>query len=141
MNTRPGAAHAHRQLHQTIGRQGIEKTVNLFYDRIRTHPALGPYFEQVRDWDELKQRIGHFWWLDLGGERYREDVYNPHAVHRHLQIPPALVDDWLELFSNTLYACLDEEQATTWFERAKKMAEWVRTELEKRSEPEPDDRR
>lgn len=120
----------YRALHETLGRETIEAVISSFYDRIREHPTLGSYFSAVKDWPELKAHIGHFWWIDLGGERYREDIYNPHAVHRHLRIPPALIDDWLVLFETNLRDCLPEEPARLWLARATKMAEWIRYDLE-----------
>lgn len=119
-----------RDLHQLLGKETIHAVVGSFYDRISAHPTLGPYFAAVKDWDELKARIGHFWWIDLGGERYREDVYNPHAVHRHLHIPPDLIDDWLTLFAQNLQEHLPTDAATAWLARATKMAEWIRIDLQ-----------
>ena len=121
---------AYRQLHDTLGKASIQAVVDGFYERIRVHPSLGSYFSEVKDWDELKVRIGHFWWIDLGGKRYREDIYNPHAVHRHLKIPPVLIDDWLLLFEENLHEHLSDELASIWFARASKMAEWIRTDLQ-----------
>ena len=118
-----------RDLHQQLGKDRILEVVASFYELIRVHPTLGNYFSEVKNWPMLKQRIGHFWWIDLGGERFREDVYNPHAVHRHLQIPPALVDDWLQLFESNLTAQLPTDQAQAWLGRATKMAEWIRIDL------------
>lgn len=126
----PSRSRAYRQLHVTLGKEGIQAVVNSFYDLIKEHPSLGGYFSEVKDWDELKARISHFWWIDLGGERYREDIYNPHAVHRHLKIPPILIDDWLLLFSSNLYQHLPKELADTWLARATKMAEWIRIDLQ-----------
>lgn len=125
---------AYRQLHETLGKDKIQAVVAGFYDLIKGHPTLGPYFSEVKDWDELKARIGHFWWIDLGGERYREDIYNPHAVHRYLNIPPDLIDDWLVLFSGHLYEHLPKDHADSWLARATKMAEWIRTDLQQHQE-------
>lgn len=119
-----------RDLHQQLGKETIQAVVSSFYDRIREHPTLGPYFSVVKDWDELKDRISHFWWIDLGGERFREDVYNPHAIHRHLHIPPDLIDDWLALFAQNLKDHLPQEAASSWLQRATKMAEWIRIDLQ-----------
>jgi len=121
---------AYRELHASLGQARILGVIASFYDLIREHPTLGSYFSTVKDWDELKARIGHFWWIDLGGERYREDVYNPHAVHRHLQIPPDLIDDWLVLFAANLRDQLPTAAADAWLTRATKMAEWIRIDLQ-----------
>jgi hemoglobin len=121
---------AFRDLHNQLGKETIQAVIDSFYDRIRDHPTLGGFFAEVKDWDELKQRIGHFWWIDLGGERYREDIYNPHAVHRHLQIPPDLIDDWLTLFAANLEDNLPVVAADAWLGRATTMAEWIRIDLQ-----------
>jgi len=125
---------AYRELHVTLGKEKIQQVVSSFYDLIKVHPTLGGFFSEVKDWDELKERIGHFWWIDLGGERYREDIYNPHAVHRYLKIPPILIDDWLVLFSGNLYNHLPKELADIWLARATTMAEWIRTDLQQHQE-------
>ncbi len=128
------ANRAYRELHVTLGKEKIQQVVSSFYDLIKVHPTLGGYFSEVKDWDELKDRIGHFWWIDLGGERYRQDIYNPHAVHRHLKIPPILLDDWVALFSSNLYKHLPKELADIWLARATKMAEWIGTDLQQHQE-------
>lgn len=120
----------HRDLAALLGRERIAAVVADFYDRVRHDPELGPTFAGVRDWDEVKARIGHFWWLDLGGQRYRDDVYNPHTVHRHFGVRPEQVDPWLRLFETTVRDHLPAELADVWLTRVRRMAEWVRTELQ-----------
>jgi hemoglobin len=120
----------HRDLAALLGRERITAVVADFYDRVRRDPELGPTFAQVRDWDEVKARIGHFWWLDLGGQRYRDDIYNPHTVHRRFGVRPEQVDPWLRLFEATVRDHLPAELAEVWLARVRRMAEWVRTELQ-----------
>jgi hemoglobin len=120
----------HRDLAALLGRERITAVVADFYDRVRRDPELGPTFAEVRDWDEVKARIGHFWWLDLGGQRYRDDIYNPHTVHRHFGVRPEQVDPWLRLFEATVRDHLPAELAEVWLARVRRMAEWVRTELQ-----------
>lgn len=120
----------HRDLAALLGRETITTVVADFYDRARHDPELGPTFAEVRDWDEVKARIGHFWWIDLGGQRYRDDVYNPHTVHRHFGVRPEQVDPWLRLFEATVRDHLPAELAEVWLTRARRMADWVRTELQ-----------
>lgn len=120
----------HRDLAALLGRERITAVVADFYDRVRHDPELGPTFAGVRDWDEVKARIGHFWWLDLGGQRYRDDIYNPHTVHRHFGVRPEQVDPWLRLFETTVRDHLPAELADVWLTRVRRMAEWVRTELQ-----------
>lgn len=120
----------HRDLAALLGRERITAVVADFYERVRRDPELGPTFAEVRDWDEVKARIGHFWWLDLGGQRYRDDIYNPHTVHRRFGVRPEQVDPWLRLFEATVRDHLPAELAEVWLGRARRMAEWVRTELQ-----------
>jgi hemoglobin len=121
---------AHRQLAARLGRDTIAAVIGDFYERVRRDPELAPTFAQVRDWDEVKARIAHFWWLDLGGDRYRDDIYNPHTVHRHFGARPEQVDPWLRLFEATLRDHLPQDLADIWLTRARRMADWVRTELQ-----------
>jgi hemoglobin len=122
---------SHRELAARLGRETITAVVADFYERARRDPDLGPSFAQVKDWDEVKARIGHFWWIDLGGERYRDDVYNPHTVHRHFGVRPEQVDPWLRLFEATVRDHLPADLAEVWLSRARRMADWVRIELQK----------
>lgn len=122
---------SHRELAARLGRETITAVVADFYERARRDPDLGPSFAQVKDWDEVKARIGHFWWIDLGGERYRDDVYNPHTVHRHFGVRPEQVDPWLRLFEATVRDHLPADLAEVWLSRARRMADWVRVELQK----------
>jgi hemoglobin len=122
--------HPHRQLAARLGRDTIAAVIADFYERARHDPDLGPTFAQMSDWDEVKARIAHFWWLDLGGERYRADIYNPHTVHRHFGVRPEQVDPWLRLFEATLRDHLPPDDADVWLTRARRMADWVRTELQ-----------
>jgi hemoglobin len=124
------AAHPHRQLAARLGRDTIAAVIADFYERARRDPDLGPTFAPVRDWDEVKARIAQFWWLELGGQRYRDDTYNPHTVHRHFGVRPEQVDPWLRLFEATLRDHLPSEDADLWLARARRMADWVRTELQ-----------
>ncbi len=119
----------HRQLAAKLGRETIERTIDDFYERVRRHPNLAPYFAGVKDWDETKAHIAHFWWIDLGGRRYRPDIYNPTAVHRHLNIPPEQVDPWLELFVAAVADNVAADLAEVWLARVRKMAEWIRIQL------------
>lgn len=121
----------HRELAARLGRETMTAVVADFYERARRDPDLGPSFAQVKDWDEVKARIAHFWWIDLGGERYRDDVYNPHTVHRHFGVRPEQVDPWLRLFETTVRDHLPADLAEVWLTRARRMADWVRQELQK----------
>lgn len=125
---------SHRDLAALLGHDTIAVVVADFYERVQRAPALAPTFAHVADWDEVKRRLAHFWWIDLGGERYRDDIYNPHAVHRHFGARPDQVDPWLRLFEATVRDHLPVDLAEVWIARVRRMADWIRMELQK---PEP----
>lgn len=120
MTTRP------RNIHETIGLDTIAAVVDAFYNRIQQHPTLAEPFRRVTDWPEHKARLTHFWWLSLGGTRYRDDRYQVGPLHMSLGVTGALVDDWLALFRETLDAHLDTKLADEWYRRAELMGRSIR---------------
>ncbi len=121
----------HRELAAQLGREQISTVVSDFYQRVQNDPVLAPNFAHITDWDAVKARLTHFWWIDLGGARYRDDVYNPHTVHRHFGVKPDQVEPWLRLFEATVHDHLPPDLAEVWLERVRRMADWVRIELQK----------
>lgn len=115
-----------RKLHEAIGLETIAAVVDAFYDRIQQHPTLAEPFRRVTDWLEHKARLTHFWWLNLGGTRYRDDRYRVGPLHMTLGITDPLVDDWLALFRETLDAHLDAGLAAEWYRRAELMGRSIR---------------
>ena len=125
---------AHLDLANLIGRERIAAVVADFYERVQHDPLLAATFAHVQDWQAVKTRLAHFWWIDLGGERYRDGVYNPHSVHRHFGARPDQVGPWLRLFEATVREHLPADLAEAWLMRVRRMADWVSVELQK-SEP------
>lgn len=89
-------------MHDSITIENIRLLVDNFYNDIRTHPRLGPIFNNAigtsdTDWEPHLQKITHFWSsLFLGTKSYRG---NPLKAHRDLPLfPIELFDDWLKLF-------------------------------------------
>lgn len=115
-----------RQTHARIGRDGIAAVVDDFYDRVQMHPNLAIPFLMVSDWTLHKARLTHFWWMALGGERYRADRYDVAGKHLAVGVSDELVDDWLELFRTTLHEHLPGDLAEAWFHRARLMGVSVR---------------
>lgn len=115
-----------RRTHEAIGREAIARVVDDFYDRIQRHPTLAEPFQRVQDWPEHKARLTHFWWISLGGERYRDDQYRVAPAHLPLGITDELVDDWLALFRETLSRHLEPELAEAWYARAAHMGRSIR---------------
>ncbi|MCO6441849.1 MAG: group III truncated hemoglobin [Nitrococcus mobilis] len=115
-----------RDTHAAIGLEAIRSVVDDFYNRIQRHPTLAEPFGRVKDWPEHKARLSHFWWISLGGERYRDDRYRVAATHLPIGISDALVDDWLALFRTTLADHLEADLAAQWYQRAEHMGRSIR---------------
>lgn len=115
-----------RDTHVGIGLETIRQVVDDFYTRIQCHPTLAEPFMRVKDWPEHKARLSHFWWISLGGERYRDDRYRIAATHLPVGITDALVDDWLALFRATLDDYLEPDLAAHWYQRAEHMGRSIR---------------
>jgi truncated hemoglobin YjbI len=120
----------HRDLHRLLGWDKVETIVRDFYHVIAADPVVGHYFRALPDLDAAATRIARFWWRDLGGPPIvSREIFNPHAVHHALGIRPGEVDIWLELFLATLDRHLPPELAQPWAGRARKFAQWTRSEL------------
>ena len=115
-----------RNTHELIGLDRIRAVVDDFYERIQRHPVLAEPFKVVGDWHEHKQRLVHFWWVSLGGERYRDYVYRVAPVHMQVGVTAKQVDLWLELFHATLLDHLEPELAEQWYRRAANMGRSIR---------------
>ena len=121
-----------RNTHEQIGLEKISAVVDDFYNRIQRHPTLARPFSRVRNWDEHKARLSHFWWISLGGAAYRPDIYNVAAKHMDAEVgmTAALIDDWLALFQETLRDSLPMEHAEAWLSRAQNMGRSLRLMLD-----------
>ncbi|MEJ2687942.1 MAG: group III truncated hemoglobin [Gammaproteobacteria bacterium] len=115
-----------RQTHARIGWERMAAVVDDFYDRVQAHPTLAVPFLMVSDWTLHKARLTHFWWVALGGRRYRPDRYDVAGKHLAVGVNDELVDDWLELFHATLREHLPGDLAEAWFRRARLMGGSVR---------------
>ena len=101
-----------------IGRDKLHAVVTDFYDRVQLHPALSQPFSIVTDWSHHKEHLAHFWWVTLGGERYRDEPYSVAEKHALAGFTPALLQDWLALFKQVLSSHLSAEHAEEWYARA-----------------------
>lgn len=101
-----------------IGRERVAAVVDRFYERIRRHPTLSQPFQVVEDWPGHKELLAHFWWVSLGGERYLKYHYEVARKHMEAGFTPALLEDWLALFRQTLREMLEPELAEPWIQRA-----------------------
>ena len=101
-----------------IGQDKLYEVVSDFYDRVQRHPRLAVPFAIVDDWREHKAHLAHFWWVTLGGKRYREKPYSVAEKHALAGFTPALLEDWLTLFQQTLAEHLPADHAEEWLARA-----------------------
>lgn len=104
-----------------IGRERVAEVVAAFYGQVRVHPTLSVPFARVTDWPHHLEILTHFWWVSLGGERYLDYSYQVPSKHAEAGFTPALLQDWLALFQQTLLDRLPPEQAVPWIERARKI--------------------
>lgn len=108
-----------RTLAEIIGKESIWTVVDDFYNRIQDHTRLAVPFSVIQDWPEHKAHIAHFWWVSMGGLRYRNDTYNVAEKHMAVGFTPDLLADWLALFESTLRERLAEDVANAWLKRAR----------------------
>jgi hemoglobin len=101
-----------------VGLDKVKEVISDFYDRVQEHPALAKPFETVDDWAEHKAHLAHFWWVTLGGRAYREKPYRVADKHAKAGFTPELLEDWLNLFEETLSSHLPIEIAEQWYSRA-----------------------
>ena len=101
-----------------IGLEKVREVVSDFYERVQQHPELAPPFGIVTDWPEHKAHLAHFWWVTLGGRRYREKPYSVAEKHALAGFTPELLQQWLALFEQTLRTHLSPPLAEAWHARA-----------------------
>lgn len=102
----------------------IRPLIDLFYDRVRGDPALGPIFgAAITDWDDHLERLTDFWSsVMLTSGRYKG---NPVARHvRHVAaLTPAAFERWLQLWSETTDEMLSPSAASAMQVKAARIAE------------------
>ncbi|GLR11663.1 hypothetical protein GCM10007907_04530 [Chitinimonas prasina] len=111
---------------QAIGHPTVAAVVADFYQQVRAHPTLAQPFARVHDWPAHLEHLTHFWWVTLGGARYLEYRYQVAERHAEAGFSPALLQDWLALFGQTLQSHLPADQASAWLNRAERIGESLR---------------
>lgn len=113
---------------QPLTEEHLAKLVQVFYERARADPGLGPLFNSVvSDWAHHTQVVHDFWsHALLGTQRYKS---HPYPVHVGLPIQREHFDQWLALFRPAARETLPEEAATRAISRAEHMAESFRAGL------------
>ena len=106
----------------------IARLVQVFYERARAHPDLGPLFAaSVVDWDQHLGVVRDFWSRALlGTQRYQA---NPYPAHVGLPIRREHFEQWLALFRPAARETLPPEAAERAIARAEHMTESFRAGL------------
>ena len=107
-----------KEIANEIGLAKVSQVVSEFYDCVQQHPRLAVPFALVTDWPEHKAHLTHFWWVTLGGKRYREKPYSVAEKHALAGFTPTVLQEWLTLFGETLTTHLRPELADEWYARA-----------------------
>lgn len=107
-----------------IAEADIISLVDVFYDRVRQHPELGPVFKSKigDDWQPHLNRMYDFWSSVVNGSgRYGG---RPMPVHMNLKqhLSADLFKSWLKLFAGTAAEVLSEPEADLVMEKAYRIA-------------------
>lgn len=114
------------ELQSEITRAGIEKLMEVFYERVRVHKNLGPIFNGIvgtgtAEWAAHKAKIADFWaWMLLG-----EQGYAGNPLMAHVDIPPfpqEFFEEWLVLFDECLQEVFAPQSAAIYLQRARMIA-------------------
>lgn len=92
----------------------VFQVVDDFYHQVQGDELLSVPFQSVHDWPEHIERLTHFWWVRLGGDRYLEVSYNPVMKHYQAGFNREYLVRWLELFHGTIDRYLGKPQAELW---------------------------
>ena len=113
-----------------VSEQQIRQLVDLFYDKVRADPELGPIFERViqEQWEPHLRKMYDFWSsVMLATGRYKGQ---PVAVHKRVEgLEIGLFDRWLALFGESCAELLDSETASLFWRKAARIAESLKFPL------------
>lgn len=94
----------------------IDRLVDTFYTRIKSHATLGPVFEARLSgrWDDHLAKMKRFW----SALAFKTGAYGGKPVQAHMGVggmQEALFADWLALFRQTLDDVVPQQAARDWF--------------------------
>ena len=94
----------------------IDRLVDTFYERIRSHPRLGPVFDArlAGRWPEHMEKMKRFW----SSIALKTGAYGGKPVQAHAGVEglvPELFPEWLALFASTLTDIAPTHEARDWF--------------------------
>ncbi|ANQ47677.1 group III truncated hemoglobin [Flammeovirga yaeyamensis] len=107
-------------------REDIIVLVNSFYDKVRQHPTLGPFFnEEIKiNWDTHLPIMYDFWESNLFSvNKYKGNPVVTHqSVDKVSPIEQKHFGHWLQLWFNTLDEHFEGQNADTLKSRARNMS-------------------
>ncbi len=108
-------------------RQDVELLIKTFYKKVRKHPDIGPFFnELIDDWDNHLSKLSDFWETNLFFVKaYKGNPMRAHITVDHTfdnGIEQAHFGHWLALWFNTVDALFEGKNAYLAKERARNMA-------------------
>lgn len=113
-----------------VSEQQIRQLVDLFYDKVRADPDLGPIFERAiqDEWGPHLRKMYDFWSsVMLTTGRYKGQ---PVLVHKRVEgLEIGLFDRWLALFEESCAELLDVETAGPFWRKAVRIAESLKLAL------------
>ena len=115
-------------------RADIFLLVTSFYDRVRAHDTLGPFFNEIiTDWDSHLDHLTTFWETSLFMNRTLEHKYKGNPLEVHVEVDKKFNNSitelhfgiWLNLWFETLDALFEGEVADNAKRRARKMGTFL----------------
>lgn len=113
--------------HDIQSRQDVETLVRTFYDQVRSHPEIGPFFnETITDWPEHLSKLSDFWETNL----FFVKAYKGNPLRTHIEVDhnfdnkmeQAHFGHWLQLWISTIDRLYEGENAGLAKERARSIA-------------------
>ena len=107
-----------------ITEERLKALVELFYDRVRRDPLIGPVFnEAIDDWSEHLDKLQAFWSsVMLTSGRYKGRPLPAHVKHGD-RIGPASFERWLALWREATEELMPAPAATALQDKAARIAE------------------
>lgn len=108
-------------------RQDVENLVRSFYQKVRKHPEIGPFFnDTISNWSEHLEKLTNFWETNL----FFVKAYKGNPLRAHISvdhefgntIEQAHFGHWLELWFGTVDDLFEGNNAYLAKERARNMA-------------------
>ncbi|NLR90898.1 group III truncated hemoglobin [Flammeovirga sp. SR4] len=113
-------------MHDLKDREDVILLVNTFYEKVRAHEELGPFFDEIVkiNWDTHLPRMYDFWESNLFFvSKYKG---NPVVVHQNVDKKGTIEQKhfgfWLQLWFNTIDELFDGENAQLLKSRARNMS-------------------